>query len=106
MWLPPPAPRTFVRAGCKRFMDSHDQRTRHCVLEGFRILRVQQLCCFAAAKSRRWRYGTIMDRQDAAAMLIRGDEIPRTRFQHASGFSAASSNEACPSIEMSRRRGI
>eukprot|EP00959_Pyramimonas_sp_CCMP1952_P140556 2941227-Pyramimonas_sp.AAC.1 len=38
------APRTFVLNRCKSFTDSHDQRTRNGVLEGFRTMRAQKLC--------------------------------------------------------------
>eukprot|EP00959_Pyramimonas_sp_CCMP1952_P463383 9484836-Pyramimonas_sp.AAC.1 len=41
------APRAFVHNIRKSFTDSHDQRTRHCVLEEFSILRVQHLRWFA-----------------------------------------------------------
>eukprot|EP00959_Pyramimonas_sp_CCMP1952_P286899 5999616-Pyramimonas_sp.AAC.1 len=34
------APRTFVCKYCKSFADVHDQRTRHGVLEGLRVMRV------------------------------------------------------------------
>eukprot|EP00959_Pyramimonas_sp_CCMP1952_P149017 3117913-Pyramimonas_sp.AAC.1 len=39
------------------------------------------------SKSKKWLPGTILDRQDAAARLIRGVEIPRGMFWHASGSS-------------------
>eukprot|EP00959_Pyramimonas_sp_CCMP1952_P120230 2514052-Pyramimonas_sp.AAC.1 len=37
--------------------------------------------------SQNWCYGTILGRQDAAVRLIRGVEIPRAMFWHASGSS-------------------
>eukprot|EP00959_Pyramimonas_sp_CCMP1952_P111342 2329148-Pyramimonas_sp.AAC.1 len=50
-------------------------------------MRVQQLRWFAVPKSQTFRFGTIQDRQDASARLIRGVGIPRTMFWCLSGSS-------------------
>eukprot|EP00959_Pyramimonas_sp_CCMP1952_P323573 6771457-Pyramimonas_sp.AAC.1 len=50
-------------------------------------MRVQQLCWFAVLKSQKRPSVTIPDREDAAVRLIRGVEIPRTFFRHASRSS-------------------
>eukprot|EP00959_Pyramimonas_sp_CCMP1952_P040278 842218-Pyramimonas_sp.AAC.1 len=41
------APRTFVYIMVKSVTDSHHQRTRKCVLDGFRIMWAQQLRVFS-----------------------------------------------------------
>eukprot|EP00959_Pyramimonas_sp_CCMP1952_P069532 1451339-Pyramimonas_sp.AAC.1 len=50
-------------------------------------MRAQQVCLFAVLKFQKRRSGTSPDRQDAEVRLIRGPEIPRTTFRHASGSS-------------------
>eukprot|EP00959_Pyramimonas_sp_CCMP1952_P082178 1717066-Pyramimonas_sp.AAC.1 len=40
------APRTLAFNICKGFTGSHDQRTRNCVWDGFRIMMVEQLHWF------------------------------------------------------------
>eukprot|EP00959_Pyramimonas_sp_CCMP1952_P238763 4989466-Pyramimonas_sp.AAC.1 len=70
-------------------------------------MRVQQLRWFAVLRSQEWRSGTIQDRQGATVKLTRG--VGRSReflFGHASGSPKVSCNEAGPSVEMSRCRGL
>eukprot|EP00959_Pyramimonas_sp_CCMP1952_P294537 6160858-Pyramimonas_sp.AAC.1 len=67
---------------------------------------MQKLRWSAVLKSQEWGSGTIQGRQDATARLIRGVGIPRTMLACFRVFRRLSSNEALPSMEMNRCRGL
>eukprot|EP00959_Pyramimonas_sp_CCMP1952_P426207 8926963-Pyramimonas_sp.AAC.2 len=50
-------------------------------------MRAQQLRSFAVLTSQESCADTVQDRQDATVRLIRCVGIPRTLFQHGSGYS-------------------
>eukprot|EP00959_Pyramimonas_sp_CCMP1952_P268813 5620563-Pyramimonas_sp.AAC.1 len=82
---------------CKSFTESHDQGTRHGVLEGFWIMRAQQLCRFAALKSQERSSGTIQDRQDNSQVNPWRWRPENVVLACVRDFKWLSSNEAVPS---------